>query len=232
MLNFLGIGSAFNTELGNNSAYIKEEENIFLIDCGGTIFDRILKANILDDTKNVYVFITHTHPDHIGSLGDLILYVHYKLKGNITVIHPDTSKIQNILGLLGVNQTYYKLIEDRSLMVPSFKSLKINVLDSSHSSSLDAFSLVIENSGVKIYYSGDSNSISESILEKFENREIKFIYQDTCCRDYVGSGHLYVGKLSKLINSELREFVYCMHLENDESIAKIKSLGFNIASIK
>ena len=34
MLKFIGMGSAFNTGLGNTSAYIKKEDRMLLIDCG------------------------------------------------------------------------------------------------------------------------------------------------------------------------------------------------------
>ena len=33
-LKFLGIGSAFQSSLYNNCAYVKEDDKLFLIDCG------------------------------------------------------------------------------------------------------------------------------------------------------------------------------------------------------
>jgi len=68
MLKFIGIGSAFNTKLGNTSAYIKQNGVLLLIDCGELTFDRILKMNLLDDVNEVHIAVIHTHPDHIGSL--------------------------------------------------------------------------------------------------------------------------------------------------------------------
>ena len=41
MLKFIGTGSAFNQDLGNTSAYIKDGETLLLIDCGETVFQRI-----------------------------------------------------------------------------------------------------------------------------------------------------------------------------------------------
>ena len=74
MLKFIGTGSAFNTKLGNTSAYIKDNNTLLLIDCGELTFARILSLNLLDDVNEVHIAITHTHPDHIGSLGSLIFY--------------------------------------------------------------------------------------------------------------------------------------------------------------
>jgi len=41
MLKFIGSGSAFNTKLGNNSAYYKEGNQMLLIDCGSNILQYI-----------------------------------------------------------------------------------------------------------------------------------------------------------------------------------------------
>ena len=57
MLKFIGTGSAFNKDLGNTSAYIKENETLLLIDCGQTVFTRMQEINLLDDVKKVYIII-------------------------------------------------------------------------------------------------------------------------------------------------------------------------------
>ena len=54
MLNFIGVGSAFNTELGNNSAFIKKQNSLILVDCGGTVFHKLQELNILDGLENLY----------------------------------------------------------------------------------------------------------------------------------------------------------------------------------
>ena len=72
MLDFLGLGSAFNTDLGNTSAYIKKNTSLLLIDCGSTVFSKLHRIGLLDGVSDIYVIITHTHADHIGSLSDLI----------------------------------------------------------------------------------------------------------------------------------------------------------------
>jgi hypothetical protein len=47
-LKFIGTGSAFNTNLGNTSAYIKYDNDLLLIDCGESIFERLIKNDILN----------------------------------------------------------------------------------------------------------------------------------------------------------------------------------------
>ena len=230
MLKFLGSGSAFNIELGNNSAFLKDEKKILILDCGGTVFEQIRKLDLLEGVDDIYVFISHTHPDHIGSLGDLIFYAYYILKRKVTIIHLESEKIVNILSLLGVKEEYYNLISDTEVKLNDFNELKLNIISTSHSESLKAYSLILSYKGKKIYYSGDSNSIDKMILEKFKSREIELIYQDTCGIDYVGNGHLYIEKLCNLIDVKLRKFVYCMHLDTHIESSEITKLGFNIAT--
>ena len=230
MLKFLGTGSAFNTELGNNSAFLKDEKKILILDCGGTVFEQIRKLNLLEGVDDIYVFITHTHPDHIGSLGDLIFYVYYILKKKVTIIHLDSEKIVNILSLLGVKEQYYNIISDCEVEIDNSNKLKLNIISATHSESVKAYSLILSYKGKKIYYSGDSNNIDNLILEKFKSREIESIYQDTCGIDYEGNGHLYIEKLCECIDTRLREFVYCMHLDTHINLKEVDELGFKVAT--
>ena len=103
MINFIGMGSAFNTELGNTSAFVKKNDSLILIDCGGTVFHKLQKLNMLDGLKNLYILITHTHPDHVGSLGDVIFYSYYILKHKPTIFFPQKELIESFLTSIGVS---------------------------------------------------------------------------------------------------------------------------------
>ena len=54
MLKFIGTGSAFNTEMTNTSAYIKDGQTLLIIDSGETAFARMKQLKIFDDVQNVY----------------------------------------------------------------------------------------------------------------------------------------------------------------------------------
>ena len=56
-LKFIGRGSAFNIKEGNTAAYYKSNDYMLLIDCGSNIFERILNNNLLDDIKEIYIFV-------------------------------------------------------------------------------------------------------------------------------------------------------------------------------
>ena len=108
-LGFLGIGSAFNTELGNTSAFLKKNNSLLLIDCGGTVFHRLQELSLLEELENLYIVITHTHPDHVGSLGEVIFYSYYILKHKPNIFFPNKELIERFLDSIGVTSEMYNL---------------------------------------------------------------------------------------------------------------------------
>ncbi len=50
-LKFLGRGAAFNPKEGNNSAYFIENNQLFLIDCGENIFERLVENGLLESVE-------------------------------------------------------------------------------------------------------------------------------------------------------------------------------------
>ena len=80
---FTGRGAAFNVLEGNTNAYFIENETLFLLDCGEGMFAHLKTHNILNKIKEVYVYISHTHSDHCGSLGTLGLYCQFVLKNKL-----------------------------------------------------------------------------------------------------------------------------------------------------
>ena len=80
-IQFLGCGDSFNTELGNSSCLIKTASGNILIDCGYDVYKKI--QDQISDIK--YVFVTHAHDDHIGSLSTFAFYKHYALKQGVSI---------------------------------------------------------------------------------------------------------------------------------------------------
>ena len=57
-LTFLGRGAGFNPAEKNTSAYFIEKDEMFLIDCGESVFATLLERKILDGISAFNVFIT------------------------------------------------------------------------------------------------------------------------------------------------------------------------------
>ncbi len=233
MIKFIGIGSAFNTELGNNSGFIKKEGAMILIDCGGTVFERLRKFELLKDISKIYIIITHTHPDHIGSLGDLIFYCHYKLKIKPVIYFPENTLIQRLFSVVGVKENMYiiKTAMKNGEMDKELGEFTIEYLQGSHTKSIPAYSFYLTLNKTTIYYSGDSNRISKEVIEKLKKGEIQNVYQDITSIDYADTGHLSFKKLCEVIEGSLRERFYCMHLDDGLDSEVILNSGFNIAPL-
>lgn len=79
-LNFLGRGASSNVKEGNTSAYFIDNGDLFLIDCGESVYAKLIENNVLEGVNNIYLMVTHTHPDHFGSAGNLAINYFYKNK--------------------------------------------------------------------------------------------------------------------------------------------------------
>lgn len=233
MLKFIGNGSAFNVERGNNSAFYIKGEEMLLIDCGSNIFERILKANLLQGIKHIHILVTHTHADHVGSLADLILYTYYshgefaKIKVNVYSTH--WIGIEELLKLNGVIESeHYYYNELRLNKETNIGICYVTAVPSIHVKELSSNSYIIKIYNKKIYYSGDLNVLHKVDRAMINLQEYDYSYIDTCKADYEGNVHLSLRKLSEAIKPDARHKVWCMHLDNGFDIDEAKKLGFNV----
>lgn len=254
-LKFLGRGSAFNLKEGNTSAYIKNGDTMLLIDCGETVFRKIQRRNLLEDVKKLIVLITHLHSDHVGSLSSLLMYCKY-VKNIIPIVaYPNEELLKEFLVLQGnidgETYKYYKPILLGSTYKKVLNNLGIKVImdeKTSHDEITESkkiyhqgqikdivikelFScyryILHTTEGKKIYYSGDSNELT---LYDIDNYNI--IYQDVCLADYKGNVHLSLRRLCNIVPKEDRNKVWCMHIDNEQLIDKVKQEGFNVVEVE
>lgn len=105
-MKFIGHSVAFNPREGNNSAFFVDGNRLFLIDCGEDVFGKLYQNKFLDAFDEINILIMHTHSDHIGSLGCLIMYTFFCLKRNVDIIVPTEGtrikeNIKNIISAFG-----------------------------------------------------------------------------------------------------------------------------------
>lgn len=235
MLKFIGSGSAFNTKLGNNSAYYKEGNQMLLIDCGSNVFQRIKENNLLNGIEHIHVAITHTHADHVGSLADLILYTYYShgefAKPKVTVYFSQSIEISNLLRINGceLDKVYHSKYMEEGAMLHIFDDVWISFNESKHVKEISCYGMELKINGDYIFYSSDTNEIDDIILGLIEEDIWKYFYIDTCKADYEGNVHLSLRKLNELIPEFYREKVWCMHLDEGFDREEAESLGFNVA---
>lgn len=232
-LKFIGNGSAFNTKLGNNGAFMKFGSALFLIDCGSVTFDRLIQAKILDDVDDCHILITHFHPDHIGSLGDLAFYLYYIKKIVPKIYTPQKTLLDTVAMIMGYNKcceiVRIDTISGRNFLFED-DMLYVEPIKAYHDDALDCYGYDIYNfeTRKRIYYSGDSKYVSHSILKELERGEIDEWYQDTSMLHYKGNVHLSLELLTEEIPAHLRSKIHCMHLDSSFDRAYAESLGFNV----
>lgn len=243
MLSFIGTGSAFNTALGNNGAYLKspDDKNLFMIDCGETTFERLKRYGVLEGIEHVHVFITHFHPDHVGSLGTLVFNMYYKdrkFRPGVTIYTPDTQSVLNLFHVNGVKSTLYNLVRldlggHRNIVTIGEKIGRIIVtpVRTEHDPDLKVcygylFEFIDFFKGTRMYYSGDSRSIPPTILRMVRAGELDYLYQDTQSTSYNGYVHLPLEELTRLIPNSKRYAVWCMHIDEGWNTELAKSAGF------
>lgn len=238
MLQFIGIGSAFHTALGNNNAFIKKGEELFLIDCGSTNFSRMIEKGVLEGVKHITILQTHLHADHVGSLGDLVGYAFHMIEprhsNKVTIITPAdlTADVKLILEKEGVPESQYTSIEIEETYSPNnlvgltyIKPYRVQ-----HVPHLKCFAYLLEIDGKKVYYSGDCNMVPDEILAELLAGKIDLFYQDTSKADFDGNVHLSLRKLTELIPEQFRNRVYCMHLDQAFSVEEANDLGFHVVN--
>ena len=220
MLSFLGIGGAFATDLKNCAAFYKESDYLLLIDCGENIFEEIIKKKLLDNIDKLYIIITHFHTDHIESLGTLLFYCDKINISSIKIIYPNKNEIIKFLNMIGTEKCIYEV-----LIPDEFKEFSIKEVKQQHSI-MEAYGYLININNKKIYYSGDTKTIPNEIIEKFYNDEIDYFYQDVRLdeNDY----HISLKELNNIVSFDKRYKVNCMHFNSYNEMNIVKQNGYKL----
>ena len=235
MLNFLGRGAAFNPKEGNTSAFIIENENLFLIDCGESVFERLMASGILNTVSNISVFITHTHSDHIGSIGSLAMYSYFVKKQPLKIMVDESveylSNIEKILEGFGCTTQMVSYINTRAVDNKFENFEKVRYVPTSHCDELKSCGIMFDTKTGVVYYSGDTREMAPINNIINSQAPIDKIYVDANTADYPGAVHLSLKQLNESIPQELRDRVYCMHFNNDDCIVQAQELGFQTVEV-
>lgn len=237
MLKFIGTGSAFNTQMTNNSAYIKDGETLLIIDCGETAFARMKQLKIFEDVRNVYIAITHMHSDHIGSLGTLVAYlnIYYGVNPTFIITNEDSAEKQEndiitYLNLVGISEddydfSYADMLED---ILPNLK--RVEMVEVKHSSSLTSYALELYFSDKTIYFTGDHNDkeYMASIAKSLKPQDL--VYTDCTNKDYKNRPHILISELNEIFTESQKSQVYLMHFDSFSTYGDAKDAGFKVAS--
>lgn len=230
-LTFLGRGAAFNYKEDNNSAYFIEGTELFLIDCGESVFRKIMENNLLNGINKINILITHTHSDHVGSLGSLLTFTYFALKQQVNIIvredKRNASSIELVLKSFGCPNGSYTYVSEKEYDNKYQFFNKIRYIDAIHSEELDCSSILFSTLEGTIYYSGDSKD-EEIIKSLIKKDNINKLYIDVTNDIYSANVHLHIDRLNTITPLSIRNKIYCMHFNNDNCIKQALDYGFNI----
>ena len=232
MLKFLGIGNLFNTEFGNTSCYKEIGKNLLIIDVGTFALKPLIDSKIMLNKDNIFVYITHNHPDHIAGLGSLIFYAYYVLNKKIKIIYPMASKqksnITKFLSLQGISTIKYNIISEKQFSISGIKELKC---DRVKHSNLESFALkIIYKDNKKDIFIGDNGDIDYIKKQASLIGKDDFIYTDVSLENL--KSHLNLNSLSDVIEAKKRKNVVCVHFADHKTKLKAQELGFSVANIE
>jgi L-ascorbate metabolism protein UlaG (beta-lactamase superfamily) len=239
-LTFLGKGSAFNTKLGNNSAYIKFDTSLFLLDCGGTVFSKLMEQDesgnfILKDVTSVHVAITHLHPDHVGSLGDLIYFCYYALDILPIIIYPNAVDLEYLLYKMGIRKLLYNIDDLREGQTHGYKNNNLNFylepVEVEHYRGQLSYAYLIQTNDKTIYYSGDANEVPQDIYQMLLSGRINEFYHEISGRAFNPEEywpHFQYYKALSMFDSSIRNKIYFMHMDEEFNSEQAILDGFGV----
>ena len=231
-LMFLGRGAGFNPDEGSTSSYFIDNGEMFLIDSGESIFHTILEKNILDTVSKVNLFITHTHSDHVGSLGSLVLYAYAVKKLEVTVITDENmgylSSLRSLLVIYGLSNEMYRFADVSEFSGKYSQFDKVSYVKTTHCDELESCGILFETSRGLVFYSGDINDPAPIINIIKSGRKIDRMYVDTNNDHHPNPHHISIHLLYEIIPPNMVSLIHCMHIKNDQCITEAKAYGFKV----
>ena len=205
ILIFIGNDSGFGEK--NNSAYFEKNNDLFLIDCGATVFNEIKNKFDFKSFKNINIIITHLHNDHAGSLSQFILYMWFIFKKKVNVIS-NCIHIKEYLDITGTPPESYEVKKELD---------NLEFFKTKHTDFLDAYGFILNIDNKKILYTGDTVNL-DSFMPYLNT--INELYIDV---SKFGGAHIKVDDvldiLKDLKNRNIK--ITPMHMDDKEYITEL-----------
>ena len=205
LLKFIGNDSGFGDN--NNSAYFEKDNEVFIIDCCFTVFNKIKNKFDFNVYNNINVIITHLHNDHAGSLSQFILYMWFIYKKQVNVIC-NCTYIKEYLDITGTPSCAYELMN---------KLDNLTFIKTKHTDYLDAYGFVMDIDNKNILYTGDTCEV-EAFLPYLDN--IDELYIDI---SKFGGAHLKVEDILDILKILKYKGVKItpMHMDDKEYVTNL-----------
>ena len=195
-----------------NSTYIKTKNHEILIDAGCTM--TYLNEKLIENNTNLdnidYIFITHTHSDHVSSIKNIIKKYSPTLILTIPMLEdlPYLKTYENII-----------LLEDDMIL----DNLLIENIKTSHDTS-DSRGYIINEGDSSVVQITDTGYLNQKYFNKLKNKTV-YIFESNHNADMLLNGR-YPGWLKRRVASDKG------HLSNESSAFYLsKIIGSNTKEI-
>jgi len=234
-LTFLGRGAGFYPAEGSTSAYFLDKGELFLIDCGESVFKALVDRKLLDSVSGLNVLITHTHSDHIGSLGSLLLYASVTNDIRTNIISDENMaylpQIRTVLDIYGLPKRMYQ-IADASAFDNRYSHFnRVRYIKTFHCDDLTSCAILFETNSGLVFYSGDMKDPAPLIEIIKSGQKIHKLYIDSNNDPNPNPFHLRLQEIYEIVPPELRPEVYCMHFNSGKCMDDAVGLGFKVVAI-
>ncbi len=219
----IGYGGAFNVSEKNSSFLVKNGDVNILLDCGYSVYSELTLMEEINEID--YVYITHMHDDHFGSLSTLIFSRFYinGMKTNILCSKEmENNLLTYLVDVIGHDKdqfTLNDLDDDKILLVMPIDTTNHHVKNMVSSGVILAF-----NDTDLVLFSGDVNKPILDILKETDKdffdyllteKKNVIILHEATTSDYDGNVHCNYEKLNETQN--LFSDVYVYHHSKDEA---------------
>ncbi len=161
-LYFIGTGGSVATEDRDNTSFLlRTQESLLLIDCPGSVTQKLKKLN--HDPRSINaLLVTHIHPDHIYGLPSLIHSL--MLVDCLLRIYGSEETVRFCAGLLDLFDLRTERVKCRVDLIPVedrgiqqiLPSVSCAFFKVPHSPASMAFHFHLEDEGIHFIYSGDT----------------------------------------------------------------------------
>lgn len=237
-ITFIGTGSAFNHDYGNNSAFLEFGDTNLLLDCGHDVPRNFEK--LYDNVSKIdNIWISHMHGDHIGGLeeiafknkfiyggkmvnllvdhtihSDLVMY----LQKTIVSPQPGLSNVSDFFNIHGVVNGFAIESKDSKEV---FYTQQVP-----HVCGVPAFMIV----GRKFIFTGDVSNIDWGDSQYSKLIKHRVCFHDTQLQKFSDDDvHMSLQDLLKL-PKDIRAKMHCMHygINIDDYVKTIEEAGMRI----
>jgi len=173
-LHFIGTGGSVATEERDNTSFLfLSQENVVMIDCPGSVIQKLKKARI--DPRSVHsMVITHIHPDHIYGLPSLVHSL--MLHESVIEILGSEITVNFCASLLDLFHLRSKKVKCHVNFVPVMEGETYRISPSltcafykvPHSPSSMAVGFTQSKEEIELFYSGDTPRFPE-LLQRMKN---------------------------------------------------------------